>query len=213
MFRNAFLIGLVPLHECNNTLGRKFLTVSRVYLRFSPCSTPIELLGTIPTARWPFTFRTHPHRTATCPSRSWGSSAQQDEMPELSCQACSERKVRCDKRNPCSTCQATGVVCVPIQRKRLPRGRHVKENKELRERLARLESLIASDHPSSQTSSKSGSISTSPATGSGSLNWLRLPRLRLRPRARPFCCSCFSRFPAADQAASLPTAPQPTCSQ
>ena len=113
------------------------------------------------------------------------ASAQQDKVAELSCAACNERKVRCDKGNPCSTCQATGVVCVPIQRKRLPRGRHVKENKEnkekenrenkeLRGRLARLESLIASDHssssfPSSSSSSSSfksisASISTSPTT-------------------------------------------------
>ena len=83
--------------------------------------------------------------------------ARKAKIPELSCEACTERKVRCDKGNPCSTCQATGVVCVPTQRKRLPRGRHVRENKvnkentELRERLARLESLIATDHSSSSS--------------------------------------------------------------
>ena len=90
------------------------------------------------------------------------SSARQDKIPDLSCEACNERKVRCDKRNPCSTCQATGVVCVPTQRKRLPRGRHVKENKEnkeLRERLARLESLIGTDQ-SSSSSSRSAAASS-----------------------------------------------------
>lgn len=103
---------------------------------------------------------------STRQSRPRDSWAQQDKIPELSCEACNERKVRCDKRNPCSTCQATGAVCVPIQRKRLPRGRHVKvnkENKELRERLARLESLITTDHLSSSSSSKSASIPISPA--------------------------------------------------
>ena len=101
-------------------------------------------------------------------SRRRDRSGQQDKIPELSCEACNERKVRCDKQNPCSTCQATGVVCVPIQRKRLPRGRHVKENKELRDRLARLESLIGSDHPSpasTSTSKSSAATNTSPFSG------------------------------------------------
>lgn len=45
--------------------------------------------------------------------------------PQLSCQLCRERKVKCDKLKPCSNCASSGVVCVPIQRLRLPRGRHV----------------------------------------------------------------------------------------
>lgn len=100
------------------------------------------------------------------PPRPRESSARQDKIPKLSCEGCTERKVRCDKRNPCSTCQATGVVCVPTQRKRLPRGRHVKENKEnkeLRERLARLESLIAPD-PSPPLSSSNPPATSAPSS-------------------------------------------------
>ena len=44
--------------------------------------------------------------------------------PQLSCELCRERKVKCDKRDPCSNCVASGVVCLPIHRQRLPRGRH-----------------------------------------------------------------------------------------
>ena len=102
------------------------------------------------------------------------SSGRQDKIPELSCEACNDRKVRCDKRNPCSTCQATGIVCVPTQRKRLPRGRHVKENKEnkeLRERLARLESLIDTSNSSSRSASTpSNFISTPGAPGPSALS-------------------------------------------
>lgn len=43
---------------------------------------------------------------------------------QLSCQACHRRKTRCDKLVPtCTSCQQSGVACVPVQRARLPRGR------------------------------------------------------------------------------------------
>jgi len=90
------------------------------------------------------------------------------EMPQLSCEACNERKVRCDKQSPCSTCVATGVDCIPIHRKRLARGRHVKEreksfsaeNKDLQERLARLEDLVSSRDAANPASSGTASRST-----------------------------------------------------
>ncbi|KAI9734970.1 MAG: hypothetical protein M1834_002052 [Cirrosporium novae-zelandiae] len=44
--------------------------------------------------------------------------------PQLSCELCRERKVKCDKLEPCTNCASSGVVCVPIHRLRLPRGRH-----------------------------------------------------------------------------------------
>lgn len=66
---------------------------------------------------------------------------------QLSCQACHRRKTRCDKLVPaCTSCQQSGVVCVPVQRARLPRGRAPKpidqsSNKEsdLRDRVRMLE--------------------------------------------------------------------------
>ncbi|KAF2136060.1 uncharacterized protein K452DRAFT_280562, partial [Aplosporella prunicola CBS 121167] len=44
--------------------------------------------------------------------------------PQLSCTLCRDRKVKCDKNEPCTNCVAAGVTCVPIHRLRLPRGRH-----------------------------------------------------------------------------------------
>ena len=45
--------------------------------------------------------------------------------PQLSCELCRDRKVKCDKLDPCSNCASAGAVCVPVQRLRRSRGRHV----------------------------------------------------------------------------------------
>lgn len=66
----------------------------------------------------------------------------------LTCEACRQRKVKCDKSSPCASCQRLGLVCVPVERARLPRGRTRKpervvgSDKELSERVARLEKLL-----------------------------------------------------------------------
>jgi hypothetical protein len=90
--------------------------------------------------------------------------------PQLSCNLCRERKVKCDKLEPCTNCTAAGVRCNTIYRNRLPRGRHARSstenvvqsasralghtkkrgaasathaaNQELRERIKSLENLI-----------------------------------------------------------------------
>ncbi|PYI12667.1 hypothetical protein BO78DRAFT_457084, partial [Aspergillus sclerotiicarbonarius CBS 121057] len=41
----------------------------------------------------------------------------------LSCEGCTKRKVKCDRLIPCTNCRNTGVLCVPVERRRLPRGR------------------------------------------------------------------------------------------
>jgi Fungal Zn(2)-Cys(6) binuclear cluster domain len=72
----------------------------------------------------------------------------------LSCQLCHQRKVKCDKLNPCSNCRRTGVTCVPVDRQRLPRGRNgihkntsSESESDLRDRLRRLEQLVESLSP------------------------------------------------------------------
>lgn len=66
----------------------------------------------------------------------------------LTCEACRQRKVKCDKLSPCTSCQRLGLVCIPVERARLPRGRARKperivgSDKELSERVARLEKLL-----------------------------------------------------------------------
>ncbi|KAJ5669680.1 hypothetical protein N7462_010750 [Penicillium macrosclerotiorum] len=67
----------------------------------------------------------------------------------LSCEACRQRKVKCDKQSPCTSCTRLGFVCVPVERARLPRGRTRKaperagsSDKELVDRVAKLEQLL-----------------------------------------------------------------------
>ena len=83
----------------------------------------------------------------------------------LSCRQCQQRKKKCDKNQPCQSCTQYGIECVPISRARLPRGRHASKqsNADLRQRVARLESLTASavdsiqpviDHTSSKDSAE-----------------------------------------------------------
>ncbi|KAI0839917.1 hypothetical protein F5Y06DRAFT_303035 [Hypoxylon sp. FL0890] len=72
-------------------------------------------------------------------------------VPQLSCELCRKRKIKCDKFSPCSNCVKSEVTCVPVYRKRLPRGRHVNPRSsvtpngsdELRDRIRRLEALIS----------------------------------------------------------------------
>jgi hypothetical protein len=45
--------------------------------------------------------------------------------PQLSCELCRDRKVKCDKLTPCTNCATTGAQCVPVYRQRRARGRHV----------------------------------------------------------------------------------------
>lgn len=66
---------------------------------------------------------------------------------QISCGLCQKRKVRCDKGNPCSTCQRAGVKCEVSSRQRLPRGRNGGRRKgdlDLKARLAKLENLVSS---------------------------------------------------------------------
>jgi hypothetical protein len=57
---------------------------------------------------------------------SAGPNQQQKDkdVPQLSCVLCRGRKLKCDKLDPCSNCTSSGVVCTPVYRPRLPRGRH-----------------------------------------------------------------------------------------
>ncbi|KAF3481325.1 VrtR2 [Arthroderma uncinatum] len=50
-------------------------------------------------------------------------------VPQLSCALCRDRKLKCDKLDPCTNCTSSGAVCVPIHRPRLPRGRHARRTR------------------------------------------------------------------------------------
>ncbi|KAL2866118.1 Zn(II)2Cys6 domain-containing transcription factor nscR [Aspergillus lucknowensis] len=53
------------------------------------------------------------------------------QTPHLSCELCRERKVKCDKVDPCTNCVSAGVVCVPVHRPRLPRGIHARRSRRV----------------------------------------------------------------------------------
>ncbi|KAJ5550109.1 Transcription factor [Penicillium sp. DV-2018c] len=83
----------------------------------------------------------------------------------LTCEACRQRKVKCDKLSPCASCQKLGLVCVPVERARLPRGRARKaaertvgSDKELSERVARLEKLLKKVVNERQVPSQSSTV-------------------------------------------------------
>jgi hypothetical protein len=78
-----------------------------------------------------------------------GATRSSAPRVRLTCEACRQRKVKCDKLSPCSSCQRLGLVCVPVERARLPRGRTrkpteriISSDKELSERVAKLEKLL-----------------------------------------------------------------------
>lgn len=80
----------------------------------------------------------------------------------LSCEFCQRRKIRCDKKVPCGTCERAGRQCEVIERARLARGRSVVKNKsETPAHAARastpegLVSVLAVEGPSIQSSSTS----------------------------------------------------------
>lgn len=112
-----------------------------------------------------------------------GSSTEPDRRPTsdttatalLSCELCTKRKIKCDKRQPCTACQKSGKECKPVVRARLPRGRRggrKEANVELRSRVRRLEELVqslsgnASPPASRNHSTTSMNTNTSMHTGS-----------------------------------------------
>lgn len=83
-----------------------------------------------------------------------------------SCVTCRRRKVRCNKRSPCSNCTKAGINCVFPPPGRAPRKSKRPPDAELLSRLRRLEGVI--DHlKSGQTEGSPpapGSSSTGPST-------------------------------------------------
>lgn len=66
-------------------------------------------------------------------------------MPQLSCEQCRLRKVKCDKGTPCSSCKASDLRCNVVERARRPRGRSGKvkiQKGTLDSRISRIEALL-----------------------------------------------------------------------
>lgn len=65
----------------------------------------------------------------------------------LSCTSCRQRKIKCDKANPCEPCLESGLECIyPARRARAPRGHRdalKARDEELLSRIRHLESMLA----------------------------------------------------------------------
>ncbi|OCK75259.1 hypothetical protein K432DRAFT_429544 [Lepidopterella palustris CBS 459.81] len=105
-------------------------------------------------------------RSKSATTVGYSGQRKRQATPQLSCELCRERKVKCDKLEPCTNCASSGVVCVPIRRLRLPRGVHahrshptspppppavhvhahaaIAVNENLHKRIHRLEALVDS---------------------------------------------------------------------
>ncbi|KAL5042116.1 hypothetical protein BDW71DRAFT_190644 [Aspergillus fruticulosus] len=91
-------------------------------------------------------------------------------VPQLSCALCRDRKLKCDKLDPCTNCTSSGVACVPIYRPRLPRGRHARPNRQ------KLSSPTTPLPPATRRRGDSGSFTVAPG-GTGEDLSSRLDRL------------------------------------
>jgi hypothetical protein len=85
------------------------------------------------------------------------------EPSSRSCVTCRRRKVRCNKRSPCSNCTKAGIDCVFPPPGRAPRKSKRPPDAELLSRLRRLEGVIDhlrnSGHTEGSSTSTRGSIS------------------------------------------------------
>lgn len=82
-----------------------------------------------------------PSRTANGPSP--GTAPTPTPNPR-SCITCRRRKVKCDKKNPCSHCVRAKIDCVFPGPGRAPRKSRKPPDAELLERLRRLEGVVTS---------------------------------------------------------------------
>lgn len=93
------------------------------------------------------------------------SAAAPRQAPETassrSCVTCRRRKVRCNKRSPCSNCLKAGIDCVFPPPGRAPRKSAKRPpDAELLSRLRRLEGVV--EHLSGRSVEAGGSINVSP---------------------------------------------------
>ena len=84
----------------------------------------------------------HP-TSGTAPSPT--SAHRNPTQHPLSCTHCRQRKIKCDKRYPCSPCSRSNLTCVFPERARHPKKKPASSkatNDELMRRLGRMEELI-----------------------------------------------------------------------
>ncbi len=79
------------------------------------------------------------YHSSTSPLANGVSSSP---LNSRSCTTCRKRKVRCDKRHPCSNCSKAGVECIFPGPGRAPRRSRKPPDAELLARLRRLEGVV-----------------------------------------------------------------------
>ncbi len=87
---------------------------------------------------------TNTSQSATEPGTQWQASPSPQSSRHHSCALCHQRKVKCNRMNPCSYCAARGLACVPLNRTTAgPRKKRFPEA-ELLARLRRYEAALKS---------------------------------------------------------------------
>ena len=83
--------------------------------------------------------------SATALSPGSGSGQRNPAQHPLSCTHCRQRKIKCDRKYPCSPCSRSSLNCVFPERARHPKKKATGSkatNDELMRRLGRMEELI-----------------------------------------------------------------------
>lgn len=124
-----------------------------------------------------------------------GPRPASDIASARSCVTCRRRKVRCNKRAPCSNCVKAGIDCVFPPPGRAPRKSKRPPDVELLSRLRRLEGVI--EHLSGKNADPSGSTSSVSPT-QASLNFSSLPSVPATTATVPPTASGSGAPPAQD---------------
>lgn len=121
-----------------------------VAMSFSPQIQPAPEFGTHSSTSTSFT---QGEGSENPPPPTSHKHASQDALALRSCITCRRRKVRCDKRSPCSNCVKAGIECIFPPPGRAPRKvkRQPAENAELLTRLQQLENIVEAAMTNSNT--------------------------------------------------------------
>ncbi|KAI9697150.1 MAG: hypothetical protein M1820_007885 [Bogoriella megaspora] len=104
----------------------------------------------------------HSHHANTTSSSGSGSSS----LNPRSCVTCRRRKVKCDKKHPCSNCTRAHIDCIYPAPGRAPRKVKKAQDGDLMDRLRRLEGIVKSLEPDMlENDGKGGSRQGSVAVG------------------------------------------------
>ena len=100
------------------------------------------------TQSWPKTIQAQPSENAPTPTGASSQTNNQNPARKRnppSCIFCRQKKVKCDRADPCSRCVRVGTICISFPPSGLPRGRKGGRRKlgsKLLDRILNLENLV-----------------------------------------------------------------------